>query len=111
MYEGQRRKSSETFLAVASLMQTLFNMQTSPPNENYNVHIDSLKDWYGLNDELKPPDLSSEENERFKNLPNIVSTFDLVHLIGWKYHPDQAQAKERGSAQFSLRDVVDEMNE
>ena len=40
-----------------------------------------------------------------------MSTFDLVHLIGWKYHPDQAKAKERGSAQFSLRDVVNEMNE
>ena len=67
-------------------MQTLFNMQTSPPNENSNVHVDTLKEWYGLDGKLEPEE--SEERERFKNLPNIVSTFDLVHLIGWKYHPD-----------------------
>lgn len=96
-------------MAVASLMQTLFNLQTSPPNENSSVHIDSLKDWYGLERELEPE--ASVEKEMFKSLPNIVSTFDLVHLIGWKYSPDQAKAKQRGTAQFSLRDVVSEMNE
>ena len=44
-------------------------------------------------------------------MANIISTFDLVHLIGWKYHPEQVEAKERGTAEFSLRNIVDEMNE
>lgn len=109
MHEGQRPKSPETFLAVASLMQTLFNLQTSPPNKESGVHVDLLKDWYGLDNSLSHP--LAETSEQQPRPPNIVSTFDMVHLIGWKYHPNQEEAKERGSAQFSLKQVVSEMNE
>lgn len=93
MYEGQRRKSAETFLATASLMQTLFNMQTSPPNDNSGIHIDLLKDWYGLDNSLvegcstMPLGDAEALNGQARRPPNIVSTFDYVHLIGWKYHP------------------------
>lgn len=97
MHEGQRPKSPETFLAVSSLMQVLFNMQTSPPNPQSGVHIDLLKDWHGHSNELQP------EESTTSALPNIVSTFDMIHLIGWKYHEAQVEAKERGTAQFSLR--------
>jgi len=40
-----------------------------------------------------------------------VATFDYINLIGWKYHEKQQKSKDRGSAQFSLKDVVKEMNE
>ena len=42
---------------------------------------------------------------------NIIATVDLIHLIGWRYHESQQQAKSRGTAQFSLKDVVEEINE
>ena len=37
---------------------------------------------------------------------NIICSVDLVNLIGWKEHESQQKPKERGSAKFSLRDVV-----
>ena len=92
-------------------MQILFNLQTSPPNENSGVHIDLLKNWYGLQNEFAPTVAASEDGSQQRPTPNIVSTFDLVHMIGWKYHPEQAEAKTRGTANFSLRQVVSEMNE
>ena len=42
---------------------------------------------------------------------NVISTFDVIHLIGWRYHESQQQAKTRGTAQFSLKDVVSDINE
>ena len=62
-------------------MQTLFNMKTSPPNPESQVHIDMLKEWYGMDGSLK-----GEVDGDGQKMENIVSTFDLIHLIGWKYH-------------------------
>ena len=42
---------------------------------------------------------------------NILATLDLIFLIGWRYDESQPKPLERGSAKFSLRDVVEEMNE
>jgi len=35
----------------------------------------------------------------------------LIFLIGWKYEESQQKPMKRGSAKFSLKDVVEEMNE
>lgn len=67
------------------------------------VHIDLLKDWYGHTDKLRPAAENTENDESPQKLPNIVSTFDLIHLIGWKFDPTQQVAKERATADFSLR--------
>ena len=40
-----------------------------------------------------------------------MATFDIINLIGWKYHKDQQKAKTRGTAEFSLKTVVKDMNE
>ena len=42
---------------------------------------------------------------------NIVVTLDYINLIGWKYHESQQKPKQRGSAEFKLADVVEEINE
>jgi hypothetical protein len=66
-------------------------MKSSPPNLANAVHIDSLVE---------------------KSDPaNIVATFDFINLIGWKYHEKQQKSKTRGTAEFSLKQVVSDMNE
>jgi hypothetical protein len=42
---------------------------------------------------------------------NIIVTIDLIFLIGWKQHVSQQKPKERGSANFSLKDVLDDLDE
>jgi hypothetical protein len=68
---------------------------------NHSIHVDHFKEW------------PAHENEQsdWNSMPNIISTFDYVHLIGWKYDKKQQKPKERGTAEFSLKDVVDDMNE
>ena len=62
--------------------------------------IDTLKDHY-LHPEIKERDPNA----------NIISTLDLIFLIGWKYEESQQKPLKRGSAKFSLKEVVEEMNE
>ena len=78
MFESRQGKSLQLFTAVSALYQTLFNVQTSPPNLSNAVHVDTLKDW-----RISESDL---ENNK---IPNIVATFDFINLIGWKYHEKQ----------------------
>jgi hypothetical protein len=40
-----------------------------------------------------------------------MATFDLIFLIGWKYEETQQKPLKRGSAKFSLKDVVEQLNE
>ena len=70
MHEGMRRKGIDTFTASAALYQTLFNLQTTPPNLNNAIHVDTLKNFRFHEDQ---------------KLPNIMATFDYVNLIGWKF--------------------------
>eukprot|EP00937_MAST-01D_sp_MAST-1D-sp2_P006833 g6833.t1 len=35
----------------------------------------------------------------------VPATFQVVHMLGWKPHPSQAQPKARGSAQRSLKEL------
>ena len=51
------------------------------------------------------PDIKKRERNS-----NIICTFDLIFLIGWKQHESQQKPKERGTAKFSLKDVVSDLN-
>ena len=42
---------------------------------------------------------------------NVIATLDILYLIGWRYHESQQAPKSRGSAEFALKDVVQELNE
>ena len=80
-----------------------------PTNET-TIHIDTLKDWF-IDSELADELQQKLEQTGSRRPPNIVSTFDIVHLIGWKYHESQQKAKARGSGNFSLKEIVADMNE
>ena len=108
MYEGGRAKSLDTFVASAALHQVLFNQRTCPRDQT-TIHIDTLKDWHvkdvGESYEMKECE-NVEKDERKGG--NIICTFDIINLIGWKYSQDKTQMpKERGTAEFSLKDIAD----
>ncbi len=65
-----------------------------------SVLIDTFKDKY------MDPDIINRDP-----MTNIIATLDLIFLIGWRYDSSQPKPLERGSAKFSLKDVVEEMNE
>ena len=58
-------------------------------------------------DELTPDQIDQLLNPQ----NNIICSFDLIHMVGWKYHESQAKPKSRGSAQFSLKDIVEDLND
>lgn len=41
----------------------------------------------------------------------IFSTFEFINFIGWKYHESQQKPKKRGSAEFSLKDLQQEIHD
>ena len=50
----------------------------------------------------------------FKNKEDpskIFSTFEYINFLGWKYHESQQKPKQRGSAEFSLKDLQKEIEE
>jgi hypothetical protein len=126
-------RSIDTYIAASALFETLFNKRTigNRDENSTNILIDSFKDeyLYDLKEDLNLKHLKESNPylmNKFKDHEslteaqiaqlhrrsnNIICTFDILHLIGWKYHESQQQPKERGSASFSLRDVVDDLNE
>ena len=88
-------------MAAAALFETLFNKRTIGQRDEYSqsILIDTFKDVY-MHPDIKKRDRNS----------NIICSVDLVNLIGWKEHESQQRPKERGSAKFSLREVVQELN-
>ena len=68
------------------------------------MHIDTLKDFT-----LHSLPLTESTDPLLP--PNIIATFDFINLIGWKYHTAQQKSKTRGTAEFSLQKVVEDMNE
>lgn len=49
-------------------------------------------------------------NSEEKNSKKMVScTFEEIHFLGWKYHESQQKPKKRGSAEFSLKQLQEEM--
>jgi hypothetical protein len=73
---------------------------------HHSIHVDHFKEWHP-----QGVDLIEAGDPKWNSMPNIISTFDYVNLIGWKYDKKQQKPQERGTAEFSLKDVVDDMNE
>ena len=102
LFAKRKRIPEQTFIAAAALYETLFNKKTiGMRDENtMSVLIDTFKSIY------LHPDITHKDP-----LSNIIATLDLIFLIGWRYDSSQPKPLERGSAKFSLKDVVEEMNE
>lgn len=41
----------------------------------------------------------------------VPATFEFIHFLGWKYHESQQKPKKRGSADFSLKTLKEEIEE
>jgi len=41
----------------------------------------------------------------------VFSTFEFINFLGWKYHESQQKPKKRGSAEFSLKDLQNEIEQ
>lgn len=41
----------------------------------------------------------------------VVSTFEEIYFLGWKYHENQQKPKKRGTAEFSLKELQKEIIE
>ncbi|KRW99146.1 hypothetical protein PPERSA_07389 [Pseudocohnilembus persalinus] len=35
----------------------------------------------------------------------VQASFEIIHFTGWKYHESQAKPKDRGSAEFNMKDL------
>eukprot|EP00347_Sterkiella_histriomuscorum_P009114 403342468 len=113
LYSRRKHVSEETFIAAVALYETLFNKRTIGfRDENTSsVLIDTFANRY-MDERIdnKINEMSIEQQQAIK-MRNIIATLDIIFLIGWRESNQQQKPKKRGTAQFSLKDVVKEMNE
>lgn len=106
-------KSPESFLAAASIYQTLFNKLTIPTNQDTMLFDECVNDLDFLrhdgDDFGKIPFSRIREKYNFPENLNILSTFEIIYLVGWKYHESQQKAKSPKMSQVSFREIVDEI--
>lgn len=87
-------KSRDTFIASMAIYQTLYNNKT--------IHEDVYADIRRINVDLR----EDKNKEDF-----VFSTIEIGSLICWKYHPSQQKPKERGSAEFNLKELATDVLE
>lgn len=112
--EKRDAKSPETFLAAASIYQTLFNRMTIPTDENTMLFDEFKNDLEYLKED--PEDFGKVQydvlRKKYKTPDqyNILATFEIIFMVGWKYHESQQKAKQPKLEQnFSFRDVMNEI--
>ncbi|CAI2369883.1 unnamed protein product [Moneuplotes crassus] len=109
----RQAKSPESFLAAASIYQTLFNKLTIPTDQETMMFDECLNDLDFLrqdgDDFGRIPYNKIREKYNFPENLNILSTFEIIYLVGWKYHKDQQKAKSPKMSHMSFRDIVDEI--
>ena len=107
-------KSPESFLAAAAIYQTLFNRMTIPINDDTMLFDEFTNDLDFLKSDAEDYERMPYENLRkkygFKEKYNIIATFEIIFMIGWKYHESQQQAENpKSSREISLREVLEEI--
>ncbi|XP_056021005.1 arginine-hydroxylase NDUFAF5, mitochondrial-like isoform X4 [Ostrea edulis] len=100
--QGDIDEIKTTYDDILSLMMDLKGMA-----ENNCVHV-------------RRPMLSRKTlqlaEEKYREMYNtedgLEATFQIINFIGWSPHPSQPKPLQRGSAQFSLKDLdkIDELN-
>jgi len=89
-------------VAAAALYETLFTRRAIEKPEN-TILIDIMAEDWGH--------LKGEEMKVRSRKDNIVCAFDVIFVIGWRRHESQQKPKERGSATFSLKDVLNQIKD
>ena len=94
-YFNSRRlfKRRDTYYAAIALYSQLFNEK---------IDQNDLE-FYKDDNRVVKVDLRSEESDKYTFL-----TIDVINFIAWKYHESQPKAKERGSAEFSLKEFAND---
>jgi NADH dehydrogenase [ubiquinone] 1 alpha subcomplex assembly factor 5 len=87
-------KSRDTFISTMAIYQTLYNSKT--------IHEDVYADIRRINVDMR----EDKSKEDF-----VFSSFEIGSLICWKYHPSQQKPKERGSAEFNLKELATDVLE
>ena len=55
-------------------------------------------------DENIKPDEIREKNKLHRQF-NILATFEIIFMVGWKFHESQQKSKRPKTDNFSLKDV------
>lgn len=69
--------------------------------DEFRNDIDYLKETG--EDNYKPDDVRAKH--KIHRQYNILATFEIVFMVGWKFHESQQKSKTPKSENFSLRDV------
>ena len=106
-------KNPESFIAAAAIYQTLFNKLTIPLNEDSMLFDECVNDLDFLKhdeeDYFKKPYDVIRKKYNFLEKHNVLSTFEYIFLVGWKYHEDQQKPKSPKMSNLSFREIVDEI--
>ena len=88
-------KRKDTFIAAMALYQSLYN-------NKYLSSDQMFEDIRSINVDLR----EDKKSDSF-----VYSTFEVGSMICWKYHASQQKPKERGSAEFSLKELATDVLE
>jgi NADH dehydrogenase [ubiquinone] 1 alpha subcomplex assembly factor 5 len=89
-------KRRDAYYAAIALYSQLFNEQID------QKELDIYKD----DNRIVKVDLRSVDSTEY-----VYLTIDVINFIAWKYHEAQPKPKERGSAEFSLKDFANDVFE
>jgi NADH dehydrogenase [ubiquinone] 1 alpha subcomplex assembly factor 5 len=86
-------KRRDTFISAMAIYNNLYNIKNLG-NDNFNdirnIHVDLRED---------------KSNDEYC----VYSTIEVSSMICWKYHETQQKPKERGSAEFSLKELANDV--
>ena len=105
------QNKQDTFIAAASIYQALFNRMTIPLGDHAIINFDELSHEVDYLREPGDEDLGFDEIRKKFNITelyNIVSTFEIVFLVGWKEHETlqkPLKPKIQNKEEFNFRKV------
>ncbi len=88
-------KSQNSLIAAMAIYRTVFNSKRE--KENYDIDL--------IDTRISRIDLRTKEDKELSN-DHIYLTVEISSVIGWRYHENQQKPKERGSAEFSIKDLA-----
>lgn len=102
----RKTKSQNCFIAAMALYKHLFNKQRE--KENYDIDlVDTRILRYDLREKIiNKVDNNSLNKPKEEGDDHVYITMEVASLICWRYHEGQQKPKERGTSEFSLKDLA-----